>query len=139
MGGKFLFQGGDEIRRKQVLTSDKIEVYTNAQVTAIRGEKFVQAIAFRREEAEVSLEVAGVFIEIGSIPSTDFLLPEVELNELGEVVIDSNNRTSVPGIFAAGDVTNVVEKQIIIAAGEGAKAALSTYAWLVDSGCLAAS
>ncbi|MBN2027320.1 MAG: FAD-dependent oxidoreductase [Actinobacteria bacterium] len=131
--------GGDEIRRKQVTASDKIEVYTKAQVTAIRGDKFVQAIDFRREEAEVSLEVAGVFIEIGSIPSTDFLLPEVELNELGEVVIDSNNRTSVPGIFAAGDVTNVVEKQIIIAAGEGAKAALSAYAWLVDNGCLVAS
>jgi len=131
--------GGDEIRRNQVLASEKIEVYTNAQVTAIRGEKFVQAIDFSHKEAEVSLEVAGVFIEIGSIPSTDFLLPEVELNELGEVVIDSNNRTSVPGLFAAGDVTNVVEKQIIIAAGEGAKAALSAYAWLVDSGCLSAS
>jgi alkyl hydroperoxide reductase subunit F len=131
--------GGDEIRRNQVLASDKIEVNTSAQVTAIRGEKFVQAIDFTRKEAERSLEVAGVFIEIGSIPSTDFLPPEVDLNELGEVVIDSNNRTSVPGLFAAGDATNVVEKQIIIAAGEGAKAALSAYAWLVDNGCMAAS
>jgi alkyl hydroperoxide reductase subunit F len=89
-----------------------------------------------QEKEEKTLDVAGVFIEIGSIPSTSFLPPEVELNELGEIVIDSNNRTSVPGLFAAGDATNVVEKQIIIAAGEGAKAALSAHAWLVDNGCL---
>ncbi len=127
---------GDEIRRNQVLASDKIEVYTSAQVTAIRGERFVKAIDFTDEKGERSREVAGVFIEVGSVPSTAFLPPDIALNELGEIVIDSNNRTSVPGVFAAGDVTNVVEKQIIIAAGEGAKAALSAYAWLVDSGFL---
>lgn len=127
---------GDEIRRKQVLASDKIAVYTATEVTAIHGETFVKAIDFVRDGKEKTLDVQGVFIEIGSIPSTGFLPDEVELNQLGEIEIDSNNRTSIPGLFAAGDVTNVVEKQIIIAAGEGAKAALSAYAWLVDSGCL---
>ncbi len=131
--------GGDEIRRNQVLAADKIEVHTSTRVTAIRGERFVQAIDIEREEKPGSFEVSGVFIEIGSVPSTDFLPPDIELNELGEIVIDSNNRTSFPGVFAAGDATNVIEKQIIIAAGEGAKAALSAYAWLVDNGCLAAS
>ena len=131
--------GGEEIRHNQVLASDKIEVFTSSRLTAIRGETFVKAIDLVHGKEEKTLEVAGVFIEIGSLPSTGFLPPEVELNELGEIVIDSNNRTSIPGLFAAGDATNVAEKQIIIAAGEGAKAALSAYAWLVDNGCMIAS
>lgn len=131
--------GGDEVRHNQVLASDKIEVFTSSRLTAIRGETFVKAIDLVHGKEEKTLEVAGVFIEIGSLPSTGFLPPEVELNELGEIVIDSNNRTSIPGLFAAGDATNVAEKQIIIAAGEGAKAALSAYAWLVDNGCMIAS
>ncbi len=130
---------GDEIRRNQVTAAGKIEVLTSTQVAAIRGERFVAAIDLLVDGAERSLEVSGVFIEIGSIPSTAFLPPGVELNELGEIVIDSNNRTSIPGLFAAGDVTNVVEKQIIIAAGEGAKAALSAYAWLIENACVPAS
>jgi thioredoxin reductase len=131
--------GGDEIRRRQVLASGKTEVFLSHRVNGIRGETFVKAIDIEGGGEAKSLEVAGVFIEVGSIPSTGFLPPEVELNELGEIVIDSNNRTSVPGLFAAGDATNVVEKQIIIAAGEGAKAALSAYAWLVDSGLTTAT
>jgi len=125
---------GDEIRRNQVTASSKTEIFLSHRVTAIRGETFVKAIDIESGGEAKALEVAGVFIEIGSIPSTGFLPPEVELNELGEIFIDSNNRTSVPGLFAAGDATNVVEKQIIIAAGEGAKAALSAYSWLVESG-----
>ncbi len=126
--------GGDEIHRDQVLGSDTIEVSTSSRVTAILGERFVTGLDFMREGVERSLEAEGVFIEIGSMPSTTFLPPQVELNELGEIVIDSNNRTNLPGLFAAGDVTNVMEKQIIIAAGEGAKAALGAYSWLIGSG-----
>ncbi len=126
--------GGDEIRRRQVLASPVVDVLSSAQVTSITGDRFVKGLTYSREGKEGALEVEGVFIEIGSVPSTSFLPPQVELNELGEVAVDSNNRTSVPGIFAAGDVTDVIEKQIIIAAGEGAKAALSAYAWLVESG-----
>lgn len=125
--------GGDEIRRRQVLDSPLVEVLTSSQVTAIRGETFVKGISLARRGEETSLEVQGVFIEIGSVPSTAYLPPEVRLNEIGEIVIDSNNRTSLPGLFAAGDVTNVMEKQIIIAAGEGAKAALAAYSWLVEN------
>lgn len=126
--------GGDEIRRRQVLASPVVEVLYSTQVSSITGERFVKGLTYRGEGEEGTLEVEGVFIEIGSVPSTSFLPPEVALNELDEVVVDSNNRTSVPGLFAAGDVTDVIEKQIIIAAGEGAKAALSAYAWLVESG-----
>lgn len=125
---------GDEIRRRQVLDSPKVEVRTSSRVLAIRGTTFVEGIEFSSGGREESLEVQGVFIEIGSVPSTAYLPPEVELNPAGEIVIDANNRTSLPGLFAAGDVTTVLEKQIIIAAGEGAKAALSAYAWLVERG-----
>jgi NADH-dependent peroxiredoxin subunit F len=124
---------GDEIRRKRLLATQNVDVRTSTRVTAIRGETFVKAIDIVRNGEESWLEVAGVFVEIGGLPSTAFLPPELELNELGEIVIDSNNRTGIPGLFAAGDVTNVVEKQIIIAAGEGAKAALSAYAWLFEN------
>ncbi|MGQ9703934.1 MAG: NAD(P)/FAD-dependent oxidoreductase [Actinomycetota bacterium] len=127
---------GDEIRRRQVLESPGVEVRTSSRVLAIRGSTFVEGIEFTSEGKEGSLEVQGVFIEIGSVPSTAFLPPEVELNSAGEIVIDSNNRTSLPGLFAAGDVTNVLEKQIIIAAGEGAKAALSASAWLLERGSI---
>lgn len=115
--------GGDEIRRQAVMKHDKIEVYYRARVLAIRGDSFVTGLDFQVEGENRSPPVEGVFVEIGSIPSTDFLPPEVELNQRGEVVVDSNNRTNKPGLFAAGDVTNVQEKQIIIAAGEVAKAA----------------
>jgi alkyl hydroperoxide reductase subunit F len=128
---------GDEIRREGVLASQAVEVLVSSEVNAILGETFVNRLDVVQDGDERSLEVGGVFIEIGSIPSVGFLPAEIELNELGEIVIDSNNRTNLPGVFAAGDVTNVLEKQIIIAAGEGAKAALSAYSWLVDSGCLA--
>ncbi len=127
---------GDEIRRRRVLESPRVEVRTSTRVLAIRGSVFVEGILVERGGREESLSVQGVFIEIGSVPSTAYLPPETELNQAGEIVIDSNNRTSVPGLFAAGDVTDVLEKQIIIAAGEGAKAALSAYAWLVEKGYL---
>ncbi len=128
--------GGDEVRRQAVLGHGRIKVYYRAQIRAIRGDRFVKAIDFEVDGKAQSLPVEGVFVEIGSIPSTDFLPPEVKLNHKGEVMVDSNNRTSVPGIFAAGDVTDVQEKQIIIAAGEGAKAALSAYAYLREGGFL---
>lgn len=126
--------GGDEIRRRQVEGSPSIRVHTSTRVLAIRGSAFVEGIEFSTGDREESLEVQGVFIEIGSVPSTEYLPPGVELNAAGEIVVDANNRTTLPGLFAAGDVTNVMEKQIIIAAGEGAKAALSAYAWLLERG-----
>lgn len=129
--------GGDEIRRGQVLDSPAVEALYSTQITSITGDRFVNGLTYSREGEEAALQVEGVFIEIGSVPSTSFLPPEVELNGLGEIVVDSNNRTSVPGLFAAGDVTDVIEKQIIIAAGEGAKAALSAYAWLAEKGLVA--
>jgi NADH-dependent peroxiredoxin subunit F len=79
----------------------------------------------------VALE--GVFVQIGLVPNTEFLKGTVELSKHGEIIIDPKCQTSVPGIFAAGDVTTVPYKQIIIAAGEGSKAALSAFDHLIRS------
>ena len=81
-------------------------------------------------KAKKDLHVSGVFIEVGSLPATDYLKDLVKLNKNGEIIIDELNATSVPGIFAAGDITEVVEKQIITAAGEGAKAAIQASIYL---------
>ena len=76
------------------------------------------------------LDVSGVFIEIGLVPNSDMAKDLVKLNQTGEVPVNSSCETEVPGFFAAGDVTNAPEKQIIIAAGEGAKAALTAHRYL---------
>ena len=77
------------------------------------------------------MPVQGVFIEIGLLPNSDFAKDLVDINRVGEIIVDCACRTSVFGMFAAGDVTTVPEKQIIVAAGEGAKAALSAYQYLL--------
>ncbi|MDZ4361633.1 MAG: FAD-dependent oxidoreductase, partial [Variovorax sp.] len=79
------------------------------------------------------VELEGVFIQIGLVPNTDWLKGTVELTKHGEIVVDARGQTSVPGVFAAGDVTTVPFKQIIIAAGDGAKAALGAFDHLIRS------
>jgi alkyl hydroperoxide reductase subunit F len=77
----------------------------------------------------VEIPVSGVFVEIGLVPNSD-LMDNLDKNEQGEIKVDAYNQTNLSGIFAAGDVTDVPEKQIIIAAGEGAKAAISVFKYL---------
>jgi len=84
-------------------------------------------------DEEAVLDVGGVFIDIGAIPNVEFAKDVVKLNELKEIEVDCDCKTTVTGIFAAGDITNAPEKQIIVAAGEGAKAALSAYRYLIES------
>ena len=93
------------------------------------GDNFVKAIKIKQADKDLILEVQGVFVEIGAVPGVEFI-DFVARNNFGEIKIDAENRTNVPGIFAAGDVTDVLEKQIIIAAGEGAKAVLSVFRYL---------
>ncbi|MFH1002480.1 MAG: FAD-dependent oxidoreductase, partial [bacterium] len=83
-----------------------------------------------KEGKEEVLPVEGVFVEIGLIPNSEFA-KGIEKNELGEIKVNSYNETNIEGIFAAGDVTDVPEKQIIIAAGEGSKACLSAFSYLI--------
>ncbi len=102
------------------------------EVIEIHGEKQVEAITIRPVKGEETkrLEVRAVFVEVGLIPNSEPVKDLVQLNEMREVVVDSSCRTNIPGFFAAGDVTNVPEKQIVVAAGEGAKAALEAQRYL---------
>jgi len=122
---------GDEVMQDKVRAAANAEILNNARVSAILGDKMVKSIRIKRNGREETLEVEGVFVEAGLIPNSRFA-PGIERNEMGEIKVSSRNETSVPGIFAAGDVTDVTEKQIIIAAGEGAKAALSAFKYLMQ-------
>jgi len=122
---------GDSIMRDEVSKSKIVTVLNNSRVTAILGDKFVQGIKIERDKKEETLAVQGVFVEIGLIPNSD-LAKGIEKNERGEIKINSHNETDIAGVFAAGDVTDVAEKQIIIAAGEGAKACLEAFRYLIQ-------
>lgn len=124
----------DPVLIDRIEGSEKVGKFLGHEVLEISGRDKVEGIKIRsRETGEVKdLEVQGVFIEIGLIPNSEFAEGVVELNERKEIVVDCACRTNVFGIFAAGDVTTVPEKQIIVAAGEGAKAALSAYNYLIS-------
>lgn len=111
----------------KVEESGAIEVRTGVKVVRIDGEDHVSGVTVRHtsDKAEETVEVSGVFIETGSIPAAEFTGGLVETNDKGEIVVDERGATSAPGIYAAGDVTNGLGKQVIIAAGEGARAAIA--------------
>lgn len=120
---------GDTVMREHLLSASNITVLDNASITEITGGTFVDGIRLRQGSEERAIPVRGVFIEIGLMPNTAFA-PSLEKNALGEIIVNCENETNIPGVFAAGDVTNVPEKQIIIAAGEGAKACLGAFRFL---------
>lgn len=109
----------------------KIKYLLNSTIKEIKGEQFVSSVVIETPEGEVILPTEGVFVEIGQIVDTNFLSGLAATNESGEIIIDSNNQTTHPGIFAAGDVTTVPFKQTVISAGEGAKAALAAYNYIL--------
>jgi len=120
---------GDAVMLEKIKRSGKVEIYTETRVEEIYGNTFVKGLRVRKGEQVKEIEVEGVFVEIGSKPASGFV-KEVKKNEKGEIIINPQCETSVPGIFAAGDVTNVFGKQIIVACGEGAKAALAAFLYL---------
>ena len=122
----------DPVYSERLKTKKNIKVHFNSQVTGIEGEKFLSAVTIKNDKGkEKKLALDGVFIEIGWLPNTEMVEGLVVLNPNKEIAIDCNGRTSSPGIFAAGDVTSVRSKQIIIAAGDGAKAALEAFEYLM--------
>lgn len=121
---------GDEVLKKMVSTSPKVEVIKGAKTLAILGEKNVTGVKLETSGKQRTINAQGVFIEIGSVPSTDFVGNLAEKNKWSEVVVNDRNATNVEGLFAAGDVTQVSEKQTIVAAGEGAKAAIQAIEFL---------
>jgi alkyl hydroperoxide reductase subunit F len=123
---------GDPIMIEKLLAAKNITIYSEQQTEKILGKNAVEGIVIKdlKTGALKQLDVSGVFIEIGLVPNSDMAKDLVKLNQLGEVPVNSSCETEVPGFFAAGDVTNAPEKQIIIAAGEGAKAALTAHRYL---------
>lgn len=123
----------DEVLQRKLRSLKNVTIHTNAQTTEITGDQTVNGLVYKdRASGELkTVPLEGVFIQIGLVPNTDWLKGVVELSKHGEIVVDARGQTSVPGVFAAGDATTVPFKQIIIAAGDGAKAALSAFDHLI--------
>ncbi len=120
---------GDKILQDKILSSDKVNVYHGHDVVSIYGDKVVQGIKVTGAGEEKNLKVAGIFVEVGLVPNSEFI-SIAEKNQWQEIIVNNRNETNIEGLYAAGDVTDVPEKQIIIAAGEGSKACLSAYNYL---------
>jgi alkyl hydroperoxide reductase subunit F len=116
----------DRIMMQKARESGKVIIYTGTKTKRIYGDRLVQGIEIEKDGKTESLPVGGIFIEIGSIPTSD-LVAGVAKNERGEILVNCSCETNIAGIFAAGDVTNVPAKQIIVACGEGAKACISAF------------
>jgi alkyl hydroperoxide reductase subunit F len=119
----------DKVLIEKAMASDKVRIWTNTRIEEIIGDKVVKGIKIKKNDKEIFLPIQGVFIEIGSVPNSE-IVDFVNKNEYGEIIVNCKCETNVPGLFAAGDVTNVPEKQIVVAAGEGCKAALSAFKYL---------
>jgi len=123
---------GDEILIDKVSSASNLTVFTEHEVLEIKGKGRVEGIRIRdlKSKQQRELDVGGVFVEIGLIPNSEAIKAITTLNRFGEVEVNCASETDEPGLFAAGDVTNVPEKQIVVAAGEGAKAALQAHRYL---------
>ena len=122
----------DPVMVDKVMQLPHVRVMNNTELLRIVGDKFLSGVEVKDRDkgTHKTLDVEGIFIEVGSVPATDYLHNFLKLNHEGEIIIDKNNMTSQAGVFAAGDITDVIEKQIIVAAGEGAKAAIQASQYL---------
>ncbi len=126
----------DAVLQKKLLSLPNVRVITLAQTTEITGAGGkVNGLVYKDRESDVlhTLDVEGVFVQIGLVPNTDWLKDTITLSKYGEIEVDAKGQTSMPGVFAAGDCTTVPYKQIIIAMGEGAKASLGAFDHLIRS------
>lgn len=123
---------GDRVLIDKVKESSNLTLFLEHEVTEIEGANRVEGIVIRElgTGKQQRLEVGGVFIEIGLIPNSNLAGGILNLNKAGEIEVNCSCETGIPGLFAAGDVTSVPEKQIVVAAGEGAKAALQAHRYL---------
>lgn len=133
-----LIEFGENLKADQVLQNrlhslTNTTVITNAQTKEIKGEEKVKSLVYldRLSNIEKSIELDGVFIQIGLLPNTDFVKDLIELNKFGEIIVDKSGKTNVEGLFASGDCTDSPFKQIIISMGSGATSALSAFDFLM--------
>ena len=126
----------DAVLQKKLHSLPNVKVITSALTSEVKGDgQKVNGLVYKDRNSDefVSVELEGIFVQIGLLPNTEWLKGTVELSNRGEIIVDSRGETSLPGIFAAGDVTTVPYKQIVIAIGEGAKASLSAFDHLIRS------
>ncbi|KJH80270.1 alkyl hydroperoxide reductase subunit F [Pseudomonas sp. KSR10] len=126
----------DAVLQKKLYSLPNVSVITSALTSEVTGDgQKVNGLIYKdRNSSEFhELELEGIFVQIGLLPNSDWLKGTVELTSRGEIIVDARGETSLPGIFAAGDVTTVPYKQIVIAVGEGAKASLSAFDHLIRS------
>lgn len=124
----------DSVLQKKLASLSNVTVITSAQTTEVIGDgQKVTGLSYkdRNSGSLHKLDVDGIFVQIGLLPNTEWLKDKVELNKMGEIIIDKHNQTSIAGVFAAGDATEVPYKQIIISMGEGAKASLGAFDYLI--------
>ncbi len=123
---------GDQILLDNLLKKKNVEIIYNAMTTKISGNGFVSGLKYEdsKNGEEKELKVDGIFIHIGMLPNSKLVPPEVEKTQAGEIVVSKNCETNIPGLFAAGDVTDVPFKQIVIAAGQGTCALLQAVNYL---------
>jgi len=134
-----LIEFGNELRadavlQRKLMSLPNVKVLKSAQTTEIHGDgKIVNGLSYkdRNTGAIHRIDLEGVFVQIGLIPNSEFLKGSIDLSAHGEIEIDARGHTSMPGVFAAGDVTTVPFKQIVIAVGEGAKASLAAFDYLI--------
>ena len=126
----------DAVLQRKLNSLPNVTVITNALTTEVTGDgQKVNGLRYKDRATDElhHVELEGIFVQIGLLPNTDWLKGTIELSPRGEIVVDARGETSIPGIFAAGDVTTVPYKQIVIAVGEGAKASLSAFDHLIRS------
>ncbi|WP_417701316.1 alkyl hydroperoxide reductase subunit F [Pseudomonas sp.] len=124
----------DAVLQKKLLSLPNVTVIKSAQTTEVKGDgQKVTGLVYKDRTTEElhSVELEGIFVQIGLLPNSDWLKGSVELNRFGEIIVDAKGATNIPGVFAAGDVTTVPYKQIVIAMGEGSKASLSAFDHLI--------
>ncbi len=134
-----LLEFGEQLRADAVLVDKlkslpNVSIHTQAQTTEFTGaDGKLNGLNYTdRASGEARrIELEGVFVQIGLVPNTEWLKGTIELSKFGEIIVDAKGQTSIPGVFAAGDATTVPYKQIVIAAGDGAKAALSAFDHLI--------
>ena len=124
---------GDTVLIKKLGEFSNVQILYEHEVAAIKGSQSVESVTVRDRTSGATQEIAasGIFVEIGLVPNSGMAKGVLKLNQAGEIMVDCSCKTSAPGVFAAGDVTDVPYKQIIIAAGEGAKAALSACNYIM--------
>ena len=123
----------DEVLKNKLSSLENVKILTSSAAQSVTGNLFAEGLKILNRDSNVVEEIKtdGIFVEIGTVANTSFVSDILDINTNSEIKIDSVNKTSVEGIFAAGDCTDVRYKQVIIAMGEGAKAALSAYEYLI--------